>query len=978
MYISFKDKGSVKKVLDNWPQPKVDIVVITDGERILGLGDLGTYGMGIPVGKLNLYTACGGIHPDRCLPVTIDVGTNTQSLIDDKFYTGLKEPRVRGAEYEAFVDEVLMGLVEKFPGVLIQFEDFGNTTAFGLLENYRNKICTFNDDIQGTASVALAGLFSAVRAKGTSFKDELFLFQGAGEAGTGIADLIVAQLVAEGMSLEDARKKCWLVDSKGLVVKSRLAGLQHHKLNYAHEHEEVRDFVDAMKILKPTGIIGVSAQPKVFNKEVVELMCELNERPIIFPLSNPTSKAECTAEEAFTWSKGKVLFASGSPFDPVVVDGKTHVPGQGNNAYIFPGVGLGANVAGAKHITDDMMRIAARALADEVTAADLETNCLYPPLSEIRRVSANIAKAIVQEANDKGLANKPMPADLDAAVKAAMYSAEPPSTTSAKADPLKNCALLRNPGLNRGLAFTVKEREEHSLQGLLPPVVWSLDLLVAQTKWQFERLTEPLAKFRFLMDLQNRSETLFYKFVIDNVTEMMPFIYTPTVGEACQKYGPIYQEARGMYISFKDKGSVKKVLDNWPQPKVDIVVITDGERILGLGDLGTYGMGIPVGKLNLYTACGGIHPDRCLPVTIDVGTNTQSLIDDKFYTGLKEPRVRGAEYEAFVDEVLMGLVEKFPGVLIQFEDFGNTTAFGLLENYRNKICTFNDDIQGTASVALAGLFSAVRAKGTSFKDELFLFQGAGEAGTGIADLIVAQLVAEGMSLEDARKKCWLVDSKGLVVKSRLAGLQHHKLNYAHEHEEVRDFVDAMKILKPTGIIGVSAQPKVFNKEVVELMCELNERPIIFPLSNPTSKAECTAEEAFTWSKGKVLFASGSPFDPVVVDGKTHVPGQGNNAYIFPGVGLGANVAGAKHITDDMMRIAARALADEVTAADLETNCLYPPLSEIRRVSANIAKAIVQEAQAKGLATKVWTEATIDAGVAAAMYAPSFGGPVALP
>lgn len=510
-------------------------------------------------------------------------------------------------------------------------------------------------------------------------------------------------------------------------------------------------------------------------------------------------------------------------------------------------------------------------------------------------------------------------------------------------------ALLQDPLHNKGTAFTEVERDALGLRGLLPPHIHSQDEQMARFLENMRNLPDALEKFVALSALHDRNEALFFRVVCDNVDEIMPLIYTPTVGLACQRFGHIFQRPRGMFISINDRGRIADILRNWPR-KAGIIVVTDGERILGLGDQGANGMGIPVGKLSLYTACAGIDPAMCLPITLDMGTNNETLLADPYYVGLRRHRVTGPAYDELIDEFITAARAAFPNVIIQFEDFANHNAFRLLEKYRNQICTFNDDIQGTAAVALSGVLSALRVKGTQLADETFLFFGAGEAATGIADLIVAAMVAQGMAPEDARQHCWLVDSKGLVVKSR-NGLAAQKLPYAHEHAGVTDFVSAVNTLKPTAIIGVAAVGGTFTPEVLRAMADINEHPIVFALSNPTSKAECTAEEAYQGTDGRALFACGSPFAPVQFEGKTLVPRQGNNAYIFPGVGLGAIACGATRITDEMFLAAAETLAAYVTPADLAQGSLLPPLSNIREVSAHIAVAVAEVAFQRDLASK---------------------------
>uniref|UniRef100_A0A665VG33 Malic enzyme n=1 Tax=Echeneis naucrates TaxID=173247 RepID=A0A665VG33_ECHNA len=501
--------------------------------------------------------------------------------------------------------------------------------------------------------------------------------------------------------------------------------------------------------------------------------------------------------------------------------------------------------------------------------------------------------------------------------------------------------VTRNPLLNKGMAFSLEERLQLGIHGLLPPCFISQDVQLLRVLKNYDMKRDDLDRYVFLMGLQDRNEKLFYRVLLSDIERFMPIIYTPTVGLACQQYGLIFRRPRGLFITIHDRGHIASLLQNWPEKDIRAVCVTDGERILGLGDLGCYGMGIPVGKLALYTACGGVPPQQCLPVMLDVGTDNEALLKDPLYIGLRHKRIRGQAYDDLLDEFMKAVSDRYGmDCLIQFEDFANINAFRLLSKYRNKYCTFNDDIQGTAAVAVAGLLASLRITKSKMSDHTIVFQGAGEAAMGIAELITMAMEREGLTKEEGLKKIWMVDSKGLIVKGR-DHLTHEKERFAHEHPEMKKLEDVIQELKPTAIIGVAAVPGAFSEQIIRDMASFNERPVIFALSNPTSKAECTAEQCYTFTEGRGIFASGSPFDPITLpDGRTFYPGQGNNAYIFPGVGLG--------VTACFILICVN--MTDVFAEDLAQGRLYPPLSSIRDVSVKLAIKIMEHAYEHNMAT----------------------------
>jgi malate dehydrogenase (oxaloacetate-decarboxylating)(NADP+) len=530
-------------------------------------------------------------------------------------------------------------------------------------------------------------------------------------------------------------------------------------------------------------------------------------------------------------------------------------------------------------------------------------------------------------------------------------------------------SLLRDPRKNKGTAFSIEERKKYGLEGLLPAQVETLETQMLRVNEQLNLIELPIHKYSYLTNLLETNETLFFNLIMKDPAKFLPLVYTPTVGEACEKFGHIARRVRGLFISIEQKDHIKVILRNWPEEDVRFTVVTDGGRILGLGDLGICGLGIPIGKLALYTGCAGVPSEYTLPIVLDAGTNNEKYLNDPLYPGLKHKRVAGKAYDDFIEAFVVAITEVFPKICIQWEDFQGVDAISILNKFRDKVCTYNDDIQGTAAIATAGIISISKLMKRPFTEQKFLFLGAGAAAFGIADLLVQKFQKDGLSRDEALEHIWMFDVNGLLVQSRIDITEYQK-PFAHQSEPSTDFAEAILKLKPTAIIGVSTVGGAFNQKVVENMSRVNERPIIFPYSNPTSHSECTAEQAYTWSKGKAVFASGSPFAPVLYEGKTFSPGQGNNVFIFPAMGLAIFATEAKRVTDEMFITAAEAVAEQVTENDFEKGLIYPRVKDIMKVSINVAVKVAEQIFTSGLAG-VERPADILTFIKSKMYVPEY-------
>jgi malate dehydrogenase (oxaloacetate-decarboxylating)(NADP+) len=508
--------------------------------------------------------------------------------------------------------------------------------------------------------------------------------------------------------------------------------------------------------------------------------------------------------------------------------------------------------------------------------------------------------------------------------------------------------LLQDPSLNKSTAFSEAEKQALGIVGLVPDVTESPDVQLGRVMMQLSQKSTDLDRYIYLVNLLDHDETLFYRTIMSDPARFLPIVYDPTIGEACPKFGHIYRQTRGMYLSITRRGSVKKVLRNWPQKDVRFICVTDGGRILGLGDLGANGAGIPIGKLQLYTACAGVPPQYLLPMYLDAGTNNEQYLHDPLYLGMRKTRPPTAELFSFVDEFVEAVQEVFPKCCIHFEDWTGVDAVHLLQRYRDKYCVYNDDVQGTAGITLAGMINAVKLKGTKLKDEKYLFLGAGSAGIGLADLLCSALVAQGISLKDAQSRVYMFDVNGLLESSRKDLVDFQK-PYAHRHPPTKDFVAAIESIKPTTIIGVSTIGGAFTQKVIESMSRINDRPVILALSNPTEHAECTAEQAYSWSKGKAIYAAGVQFAPVHYKGQTFLPGQANNFYIFPAVGMAIFATQAKRVTDEMFIEAGQAVADQVAPDLLKQGLLYPLQSNILETEIQTAARVAKLVFDSGLA-----------------------------
>ncbi len=533
----------------------------------------------------------------------------------------------------------------------------------------------------------------------------------------------------------------------------------------------------------------------------------------------------------------------------------------------------------------------------------------------------------------------------------------------------KGLDLLQDPALNKSTGFSEAEKEALGLLGLVPDVTESIDLQMQRVLLQLSKQPNPLAQYIYLMNLLDHDEVLFYKTVMSDPARFLPIVYDPTIGEACLKFGHIFRQPRGIYLSITRRGRVRDILRNWPVKDIRFICVTDGGRILGLGDLGANGMGIPIGKLQLYTAAAGVPPQYLLPMYLDAGTNNEPYLADPLYLGLRQKRPATADLYSFVDEFVEAVQEVFPKCCIHFEDWTGVDAVHLLARYRDKYCVYNDDVQGTAGITLAGMINACKVKGSKLRDETYLFLGAGSAGIGLANLLCSALVEEGLTLEQARSRVHMFDVNGLLEPSRTDLVDFQK-PYAHPHTPCKDFVAAINDLKPTTVIGVSTIGGAFSQKVVEAMCAHNERPIILALSNPTDHAECTAEQAYGWSEGKAIYAAGVPFDPVVLNGVTYVPGQANNFYIFPAVGMAVFATEATRVTDQMFIEAARAVADQVPSELLKQGLLYPKQENMLEIEIKTAARVAKLVFDSGLA-RVARPADYEAFIRQHVYKPEY-------
>jgi malate dehydrogenase (oxaloacetate-decarboxylating)(NADP+) len=535
--------------------------------------------------------------------------------------------------------------------------------------------------------------------------------------------------------------------------------------------------------------------------------------------------------------------------------------------------------------------------------------------------------------------------------------------------------VLRDPALNKSTAFTEAEKQELGLIGLVPDVSETEDLQLQRVMLQLSQKNTDLERYIYLVNLLDHNETLFYRTVMSDPARFLPVVYDPTIGEACLKFGHIYRQSRGMYLSMARRGKVREILKNWPHDDVRFICVTDGGRILGLGDLGANGMGIPIGKLQLYTACAGVPPQYLLPMYLDAGTNNEQYLHDPLYLGMRKPRPATEELYGFVDEFVEAVQQVFPKCCIHFEDWTGADAVHLLQRYRDKYCVYNDDVQGTAGIVLAGMINAARLKGTKLSDERYLFLGAGSAGIGLADLICSAMVRDGVPLKQAQEHVYMFDINGLLEDTR-TDLFDFQRPYAHKHAPMRDFVAAIESIRPTTIIGVSTVGGTFNRKVVEAMSRINQRPVILALSNPTDHVECTPEQAYTWSNGKAIYASGVQFPPVHLDGRTFLPGQANNFYIFPAVGMAVFATVASRVTDEMFIEAAQAVADQVPSELLQQGLLFPLQSNILETEIQTAARVAKLVFDSGLA-RVERPQDMVAFIRRHVYKPEYA-PVPLP